>query len=197
MHIAFFVTICESARSTSSYNNKHTTLVSRAEHIYYFLVCLYSIFLSYTNAQMMKNRKQNMLLFYIVGTILILWNLMGLASFLYHELVYFTNETYKTLSSTEQQLFDSYPLWTDVVFAIATFCGVAASIFFIAKSKHAITLFFLSTIAVIIQMIHSLCIAGAWEVYGAEAIVMPIFIVVMGIVGIFFSLHYKAKVVLK
>jgi hypothetical protein len=92
--------------------------------------------------------------FKIVTIILLLWNIMGLASFYYH--VFISEEALAALPENESALYREYPLWTSIVFAIAVFGGTAGTLGLILKKLWAKPLLVISLIAIIIQMSHSL-----------------------------------------
>ncbi len=127
----------------------------------------------------------------VVAVILLLWNLMGLLSFFAH--VFITDEVLASLPEQERQLYDEYPLWTNLIFAIAVFTGFAGAIGLMVKKKWARLAFILSLCAIVPQMIHNLFFTKSMEVYGtAEAVSMPIIVVVFGILSIWFT-NYSIK----
>lgn len=118
--------------------------------------------------------------YWIVATILLLWNLMGIASFYFH--VFITDEALALLPENEQALFGEYPMWTSIVFAIAVFGGALGTLGLLMKRKWAKPLLVLSLIAIVIQMSHSLFLTESMVVYGvAEAVTMPILVVLIAI----------------
>lgn len=110
---------------------------------------------------------------------------MGIGSFFQHTFI--TNEALQILPQAEQDLYNSYPFWTIIVFAIAVFGGTFGSIGLLIKKKWAKIAFIASLIAIIPQMAHSLFFTKAREVYGPGTEVMPILIIIFGIFLIWFS----------
>jgi len=124
--------------------------------------------------------------FWIVATISLIWNLLGVVSFYMH--VFISKEALAALSVAERDLFNSYPLWTNIVFAIAVFFGFACSLGLVLKKKWSKMAFIISLIAIVPQMIHNVFVTKSIEVYGtAQAITMPILVVVFGILLVWFS----------
>ena len=124
--------------------------------------------------------------FWIVAAFSILWNFMGVVSFVMH--VFISKEALDALSVAERDLYNSYPLWTEIVFAIAVFFGFAGSLGLVLKKKWSKMAFIISLIAIVPQMIHNVFFTRSIEVYGtAQAVTMPILVVVFGILLVWFS----------
>ena len=124
--------------------------------------------------------------FWIVAAFSLLWNIMGVVSFFMH--VFISKEALDALSVAERELYKSYPLWTNIVFAIAVFFGFAGSLGLVLKKKWSKMAFIISLIAIVPQMIHNVFVTKSIEVYGtAQAITMPILVVVFGILLVWFS----------
>jgi len=123
--------------------------------------------------------------FMALAILMVLWNLMGIASFFMHTFI--SAEALQTLPVVEQELYNSYPLWTKIIFAIATFGGLFGSIGLVMKKQWAKLAFIISLAAIIPQMIHSLFFTNAQEVYGPGTEVMPSLIVLIGIFLVWFS----------
>lgn len=118
--------------------------------------------------------------YWVVATILLLWNLMGIASFYMH--VFISDEALAALPENEAALYGEYPMWTSIVFAIAVFGGTLGTVGLLIKRKWAKPIFILSLIAIIIQMSHSLFLTESMVVYGAvQAMTMPILVVLIAI----------------
>ncbi len=125
--------------------------------------------------------------FWALSVIILLWNIMGVMSFFMHTMV--SEETLQSLPTNERELYGKFPLWTKIVFAIAVFGGLLGSISLLLRKKSAKALFILSLIAVIIQMYHNLFMTNSIEVYGQEAWVMPIMVVLFGILSVWFTTY--------
>ena len=134
--------------------------------------------------------------FWVVAVVAVLWNLMGLMSFFMH--VFMPEEAIAKLAENERDLYDQYPLWTNIVFAIATFGGFAASIGLILRKKWTKMLFIISLLAIIPQMIHNVFFTTSVDVYGiAQAVTMPALVVVLAIFFVWFTAFAEKKSLIK
>jgi len=123
--------------------------------------------------------------FWVVSVIALLWNLMGVFSYLTQ--AYTSIEQLEAMSQAELALFEGQPAWVTGAFAIAVFGGTLASIALLLRKKWAKSVFILSFIAAIAQFIHWLFMTNSMEVYGVQVYVMPILVVILGIYEIFFA----------
>ena len=124
--------------------------------------------------------------FWIVAFIILLWNLMGALSFFTHTFI--TEEALAQLPANERDLYGEYPMWTSIIFAIAVFSGLLGSIVLVLRKKWSKLLFIISLAAVIPQMIHNVFFTTAIDVYGtAQAVTMPILVMVLGVFLVWFS----------
>ncbi len=128
--------------------------------------------------------------FWIVTTILLVWNLMGVGSFFQHITV--SEEALQALPTNERELYGQYPDWAKIAFALAVFGGAIGCIALLLRRKWARPVLVISLIAVIIQMFHSLFIAKAMDVYGPGSVVMPILVILISIFLVWFA-NYSFK----
>tara|TARA_B110000046_G_C12737511_1_gene291108 strand:+ start:177 stop:608 length:432 start_codon:yes stop_codon:yes gene_type:complete len=130
--------------------------------------------------------------FWILAVFFLLWNIMGVLSFFSH--VFISDEMLTKLPEDQSALYGDYPLWTNVVFAIAVFGGLFGSLGLILKKKWAKLAFIVSLGGIIPQMIHNLFFTKSIEVYGpGQAATMPVLVVVCGIFLIWFSKYATHK----
>lgn len=116
----------------------------------------------------------------VVVIILLLWNLMGILSFLTH--VFISEEALAALPANEAALYGQYPLWTSIAFAISVFGGGLGTLGLLLKKKWSKPLLVISLVAILIQMSHSLFMTDSMEVYGvAQTLFMPIMVIVIAI----------------
>ena len=129
--------------------------------------------------------------FWIIGVLALLWNLSGMMTFFME--VFITPEALAALSDAERALYETTPVWTKVVFAIAVFGGTLGCIFLLIKKTLAIQLFNISLLAVLIQMSYYLILTKAMEVYGSVVLIMPLLVTAIAL----FLVWYSKKAMIK
>ena len=135
----------------------------------------------------MTNQKvKSPIWFWIAATFFLLWNFMGVLSFFAHTFI--TPEALALLPQNERELYGEYPIWTTIIFAIAVFFGLFGSFALLLKKKWAKLAFIISLCAIIPQMIHNVFFTKSMDVYGpTQAATMPIMVVVLGLLLVWFS----------
>lgn len=123
--------------------------------------------------------------FLIIGIVALLWNLMGVASYLMH--VTMSPEALANMPEAERALLESSPAWVTGAFAIAVFGGVLACVGLLLKKVWCVPVFLVSLVAIIVQFSHWLFMTTAIEVYGMEAAVMPLLVTVIGVFLVWYS----------
>lgn len=122
--------------------------------------------------------------FYIISTVALLWNAMGVNQYLQQA---FETESFKAYNSAEQlEIYSSLPAWYTAAFALAVFGGAIGSILLLLRKKLAYTVFLISLLAIIVQM--------AYLTFSLNmANIMTAMIVVVGILLVWFSKKGIAK----
>ncbi|MEP4890470.1 MAG: hypothetical protein ABJV04_10615 [Aliiglaciecola sp.] len=115
--------------------------------------------------------------FWIVASILLLWNLLGVMAFV--QQVTMSPEHINLMPPEEQRLYLEQPFWVLLAFAFAVFGGTLGCLALLFKKSFARIIFWLSFIGVLVQMAHSFFISNALDVYGPGAAVMPIMILLV------------------
>ncbi len=129
--------------------------------------------------------------YWVAAIFFLLWNLMGVMSFLQHSFI--TEEALNEMSHAESDLYRSYPTWTYIVFAIAVFGGLLGSIGLLLRKSWAKIAFVISLVAIIPQMTQNLFFSNAREVYGPGTEIMPILVIVIGVFLVWFSSYAIRK----
>ncbi|HVK51868.1 MAG TPA: hypothetical protein VM469_09055 [Pseudoxanthomonas sp.] len=109
--------------------------------------------------------------FWVVGILALLWNLLGVVMFFLQ--LTMSAEQLAALPADEQAIYNAVPQWLYVVFAIAVFGGVLGAIGLLAKKRWAVTMFFVSLLAVLAQYVGLFTSTPAWDLKGLGTLVMP------------------------
>ena len=74
-------------------------------------------------------------IFWILGIIALVWNLVGVFAYLGQS--FMSDEILKTLSKSEQSYFTNIPAWVTAAFATAVFAGLFGSICLLFRSLYS------------------------------------------------------------
>ncbi len=124
-------------------------------------------------------------LFYVISSVALVWNLMGVFNYLGQVLM--TDEVLKSLPKDQQLMYQDVPSWVTAAFAVAVFSGTIGAIFLLLKKKKSLTFFILSFVGIIVQMTHGLFISENTDNYGASVLLMPLMIIAVGAYLIWYS----------
>ena len=114
-----------------------------------------------------------------MGAIGILWNLAGIANFVFH--VFFTDAMVSKMTAVQKELILSNPMWMKIVFGVATIFGLIGSIGLLMRKKWAMPALLVSLIAVVIQMGYSSFATDALEVMG-QSPAFPVMVVIFSVI---------------
>ena len=128
-------------------------------------------------------------LFYIISSMALVWNLMGVFNFLGQALM--SDEVLASLPKDQQLLYQDVPAWVTAAFAVAVFSGTLGAVFLLLKKKIASTFFILSFVGIVTQMSYGLLLDEKTDNYGPLGLLMPLMIIAVGAYLIWYS--KKAK----
>ena len=138
----------------------------------------------------MKNTNKPNTVFWIIGVVALIWNLMGV--FAYLGQAFMTDEVLALMTQGEQDYHNNAPAWVTAGFAIAVFSGALGCIALLMRKKMAVILLSLSFLAVLTQATYNFFIQEYIELSG-ESIVMPLMIVVVAAFLAWYSKSIKTK----
>ncbi|MDO7833698.1 sugar transporter [Sphingobium sp. HBC34] len=134
--------------------------------------------------------------FILIAILFLVWNLIGLASFVMQYMMDLT-ELAKTDPYTAR-IFAAMPAWLWLVFAVAVLAGTTGAIALLLRKRVALSLFLLSLIAVVVQFGYSFLGTDLIAVKGVPvATAFPIFIFVMAILQWRYAAAQAAKGILR
>lgn len=128
-------------------------------------------------------------LFYVISSLALVWNLMGVFNYLGQVLM--SDEVLASLPKDQQLLYQDVPAWVTAAFAVAVFSGTLGAVFLLLKKKIASTFFILSFVGIVTQMSYGLLIDEKTDNYGRLGLLMPLMIIAVGAYLIWYS--KKAK----
>ena len=124
-------------------------------------------------------------LFYVISSVALVWNLMGVFNYLLQVLM--TDEVLKSFPKDQQLMYQDVPSWVTAAFAVAVFFGTLGAIFLLLKKKVSSTFFILSFLGIFVQMTYGLLITKNTDSYGPLGLLMPLMIIVVGAYLIWYS----------
>jgi len=129
--------------------------------------------------------------FWIVSVVALIWNGMGVNAYLQQA---YQTESFKAMYTAEQlEMVNNTPAWVTAAFAIAVFAGLLGCIGLLLRKKWAKSLFLLSLLGAVISNLYHLLMGKAIELYGSQAVIMPIVVIVIGIFLVWFAKKGIAK----
>lgn len=135
-------------------------------------------------------------LFWILGIIFLLWNLMGCGIYLMDTMM--SDAAYVEAYGAEMAAArEFYPTWATGAYAIAVWGGLVAAILFLLKKRLSVSLFVLSLLAAVICFIPNFTNETLRAAGGSTFWVMPVIVVLIGIFEVWFSRLQRAKGVLR
>lgn len=123
--------------------------------------------------------------FTIVAVLLLLWGLAGCASLYMHFVI--GPDMDPNATEWDRQYYASLPMWLNIDYVIAVGAGVIGSIGLLMRAKWAVTLYWISLVAVVIQFGYIflatdiIAMKGVWTTY------FPAFIFAMALFQVWFS----------
>ena len=137
----------------------------------------------------MKDKNENNVnwSFWVIGTFMLIWNVMGCINFF----VQMNPDMISSYKETEQAIIQGRPTWATVAFAIAVFGGALGCLLLMLKKSVAFYVFIASLLGVVVTMIHTL---GAGIDFSTGELVGIIFMpVVVSVFLIWYSKYTENK----
>ena len=129
--------------------------------------------------------------FWVISIIGLIWNAMGANQYIQQT---YQTDAFKAMYTEEQlTMIQNSPSWAVGAFAVAVFGGLLGCILLLLRKKLAKTVFLISLVGIIVQMIYNLFMTNALEVYGPGGIIMPIMILIIGLFLLWYSKNATAK----
>ena len=124
--------------------------------------------------------------FWVVGALALLWNLFGLAMF--YLSVTMTPEQLAQLPAAQREVTEGYPTWLWAVYGVAVIAGTLGSLLLLLRRRLALSVFWLSLVAIVVLFAYALFPARMLELMGpAQALPMPVAVTVVAVLLVWFS----------
>lgn len=141
----------------------------------------------------MSNTNKPTAVFWVIGIIALIWNMLGVGAYLAQ--TYMTDEALALLPEGDQNFYNDLPAWVTGAFAIAVFAGFLGCIALLMRKKVAIMLFTLSLLGVLVQQFYSFFIQDYVEITGTR-IIGPILLIIIAFFLMWYAKAQKASGVL-
>jgi peptidoglycan biosynthesis protein MviN/MurJ (putative lipid II flippase) len=131
--------------------------------------------------------------FWIIAIAFALWNLVGLMFYVQQSSL--TPDRMQELGLTAQQIahIANTPAWGHSGYAIAVNAGLLGAILLLLRKAWAVPLFILSLVGALVQDLDAIVLRDAMEAWGPTAWYLPVFVLVICGIEIWYSMRLKAK----
>jgi hypothetical protein len=129
--------------------------------------------------------------YWIIAVFALVWNLIGAA--MWYVQVNMTGEQLALMTEPQRQVYEGTPGWINIAFAVAVFAGVLGGLGLLLKKRWAATMFVLSLVALLVQMIGAFAVTPAWAAYGPAGLVMPAVLVAIALFLLWYANKAKAR----
>lgn len=129
--------------------------------------------------------------YWIVAVFALVWNLIGVA--MWYLQVSMTPGQLAAMPEAQRQVYEGTPGWINIVFAVAVLGGVLGALGLLMKKRWAGTMFALSLIALLVQMIGAYVVTPAWAAYGPVGLVMPVVLLLIALFLLWYANKAKAR----
>lgn len=129
--------------------------------------------------------------FWIFGVLALLWNLIGVGAYLND--AFMSVEDLGEMTQDYRLLYESRPAWVTAAYAIAVWGGAVGCIALLLRKKWAQTLLLISLIGILAQNAYQFFMSNTFEVLGSAAMLLPIMVIVIGILLVWFARWSERK----
>jgi len=129
--------------------------------------------------------------FWLIGVFALVWNLIGVA--MWYLQVNMSAEQLAAMTEPQRQVYEATPGWLNIAFAVAVFAGVLGALGLLLKKRWASTMFLLSLIALLVQMIGAYVVTPAWAAYGPVGLVMPAVLLLIALFLLWYANKAQAR----
>jgi hypothetical protein len=132
--------------------------------------------------------------FKIIGILALIWNLIGVAFFSLEILM--SEAALSEMKEAERQLIENTPAWAYFLYGVAVFAGTLGSVLLLLKKASSVLVFLVSFLSIVIQMSRWIFLTPVLDVYGPSGAIMPVTVIVIGALLLWYSKRCKAAGIL-
>lgn len=131
--------------------------------------------------------------FWVIAGAMLVWNLIGLM--FYYQQSTLTAEIMADAGLTAQQIahITNTPAWGHSGYAVAVNAGVLGAIFLLFRKAWAVPFFVLSLVGALVQDLDAFVMRDAIDAWGSNAVFLPLTVLVICAVEIWYSRSAKAR----
>lgn len=140
-----------------------------------------------------ESRNKATTAFWVLAGLMLVWNLIGLM--FYYQQSTLTPAIMADLGLTQQQMdhITNTPAWGHSGYAIAVNAGVLGAILLLLRKAWAVPMFVLSLLGALVQDLDAFVLRDAMEAWGPGAFYLPLTVLVICGLEIWYSWRAKAK----
>lgn len=140
---------------------------------------------------MTSNLKKPPIWFWIVSVVALIWNLVGVTAYLSD--AFMSVEDLGKMTQEYRLLYESRPAWATGAYAIAVWGGTLGCIALLMRKKWAKIVLWISLIGILAQNVYQFFLSNTFEVVGSEAMFLPIMVIVIGVLLVWFAKSSERK----
>lgn len=129
--------------------------------------------------------------YWIIAALALAWNLIGVAMWYLQATV--SAERLALMAEPQRRVHEATPGWVDIAFAVAVFAGVLGALGLLLKKRWAGTMFLLSLIGLLVQLIGAYAATPAWAAYGAAGLAMPAVLLAIALFLLWYANRAQAR----
>lgn len=131
--------------------------------------------------------------YWVIAGFMLVWNIIGLM--FYYQQSTLTPEIMANAGLTAQQIahITNTPAWGHSGYAFAVNAGVLGAILLLLRKTWAVPLFVLSLVGALVQDLDAFVLRDAIEAWGSSAIYLPLIVIVICVLEIWYSMRAKTR----
>ena len=129
--------------------------------------------------------------YWVVAIVSLLWSLMGCAAFSME--LFAQDAVMESMTEEQQKWTKSIPGWIYVIYAVAVTTGMGGSVGLLMRKRWTVSLNAICLVSVLTQMGYTFIIADGIEVLEGADLILPVLVIGIAGVMLWFSRSARAK----